>query len=73
MFLDTAGAQLSAKKIQHGYVLTKTIQLVHLLLISISSWQPILNSKDKMIEENMRRQEDSKDVLIKFGKITLLK
>lgn len=73
MFLDTVGVQLSARRIQHGYVLTKTIQLAHLPLISTSSWQLILNLKDKMIEENMRRQEDLKDVLIRFDKITLLR
>jgi hypothetical protein len=69
MFLAIAGDRFNARKILLGFAPTKTIRLAHLQLISTFSWQLIPNLKDRMIEESMRRQEDSKDVLTKFGKI----
>ena len=61
--MDIIGEQSSAKRIQLGYVLTKTMQLAHHQHTNTYFWLPTQNSRDKMIGKNMKRQEDLKGLL----------
>jgi len=70
MSLVITGSTLFAKRIQPGFAVTKMMQLVHLLLISISSWRPTPNLKGSMIVKNMKKLEDLKTVFKKFDNLT---
>ena len=58
MFQAIVGDQLNAKRIQPGFAHIRMIQSAPLQHTNISSWQPTLSLRDRITEENTRKQGD---------------